>query len=197
MGYVRSSPLPAIEVESLYPPFNMRCRWLADKFLLKSLSFSNCPIFDTFYSLFLTCRYVSKSLPILALTANSISPFHQYVLTNFKHPMHEIRYDVLLYSTHVHIADISPGFSSLDLRNSSPFIECNFTDFIVIYTDGSVSTLSAGYSFYITELHISCTSNLLPSSSSFTAKCFAIVEALNFISTSPYKKFLIVLSPIS
>jgi len=90
MGYVRSSPLTAIEVNSLYPPFNIRTCWLAGKFHLKSLSLFNCPIFDTFYSLFLTWRYVSKSLPILALTANYISPFHQYVLTNFKHPMYEI-----------------------------------------------------------------------------------------------------------
>ena len=148
MGYVRSSPLPAIEVESLCPPFNIRFRWLADNFLLKSLSLSNCPIFDTFYSLFLTWRYVSKSLPILALSANSISPFHQYVLTNFIHPLSEITYEVILYSTHVHIADIFPDFSSSDLRNSShvvinnifsELIECNFSDFIVIYTDGSNS----------------------------------------------------------
>jgi ribonuclease HI len=114
--------------------------------------------------------------------------------------MYEIGYDVILYSTHVLIADIFPGFSSLDLRNSSPvginnifsdFIVCNFPDFIVIYMDGSVSPLSAGYSFYISQLHISCTSNLPSSSSSFPAELFAIVEVLNFISTSSYKKFLI------
>jgi len=78
--------------------------------------------------------------------------------------MYVIGYEVILSSTHVHIADIFPGFSSLDLRNFSPvviynifsdFIESNFPDFIVICTDGSVSTLKAGYSFYIPELHIS------------------------------------------
>lgn len=94
-------------------------------------------------------RYVSKSLPILALTANS-APFHQYILTNSQLPMYEIGYEALLYSTHVHIADIFPGFSSFGLRNSSSvvvnnifsdFIECNFPDFIVIYKDGSVFPL--------------------------------------------------------
>jgi len=46
MGYVRSTPCPAIE--ALCPPFNIRCRWFVGKFLLKSLSHSDYHIFHTF-----------------------------------------------------------------------------------------------------------------------------------------------------
>ncbi|KAL4082751.1 hypothetical protein QTP88_029647 [Uroleucon formosanum] len=101
MGYVRSSPLPAIEVESSCPPSNIRCRWLAGKFLLKSLSYSSSPIFDLFYSLFLTWRYVPKNLPVISLVANSVSPFHEYILTNIKLPIYEIEYQALLLPAQV------------------------------------------------------------------------------------------------
>ncbi|KAL4099050.1 hypothetical protein QTP88_023545 [Uroleucon formosanum] len=200
MGYVRSSSLPAIEVESSCPPFNIRCRWLAGKFLLKSLSHSSSPIFDLFYSLFLTWRYVPKNLPVLSLVANSVSPFHEYILTNIKLPIYEIGYQALLLPAQVLLVNPFPSLSSSELRVTSPavinslftdFIDNNFANFIVVYTDGSVSPLSAGYSFYIPNLHISFTNNLPPSSSSFTAECFAIIEALNCISSFSYKKFLI------
>ncbi|KAL4112254.1 hypothetical protein QTP88_016075 [Uroleucon formosanum] len=200
MGYVRSSPLPAIEVESSCPPFNIRCRWLAGKFLLKSLSHSSSPIFDLFYSLFLTWRYVPKNLPVLSLVANSVSPYHEFILTNIKLPIYEIGYQALLLPAQVLLVNPFPSLSSSELRVTSPavlnsfftdFIDNNFADFIVVYTNDSVSPLSAGYSFYIPNLHISFTNNLPPSSSSFTAECFAIIEALNCISSFSYKKFLI------
>ena len=54
MGYLRSTPCPVIEVESNCAPFNIRCRWLANKFMLKQLSHSNHTIFDMYYSLFLS-----------------------------------------------------------------------------------------------------------------------------------------------
>lgn len=52
------------------------------------------------------------------------------------------------------------GFSTMELRTTSPivinslflkFIESNFLNFIVDYTDGSVSPLSTGYYFYISS----------------------------------------------
>ena len=206
MGYVRSTPLPGIEVESTCPPFNIRSRWLAGNFLLKSLSQANCAIFDTYYSLFLTWRYIPKSLPVLSLTANSISPFHQYIITHTKHPVYEIAYETLLHSTPVHVVNLFPDFSTSDLKTSSPavinnlflaFIESKFPDYMVVYTDGSVSPLSAGFSFYIPQLNISFTSNLPPSSSSFTAECFAIIEALNMISTFSNNNVLIASDALS
>jgi len=72
----------------------------------------------------------------------------------------------------------------------SNYLNVNFSNVIVIYTDGSVSSLSAGYAFYILKLDISLTNNLPPSSSSFIVKCYAIIEALtlilNFASNNNY-----------
>ncbi|KAL4154600.1 hypothetical protein QTP88_000457 [Uroleucon formosanum] len=122
MGYVRSSPLPAIEVESSCPPSNIRCRWLAGKFLLKSLSYSSSPIFDLFYSLFLTWRYVPKNLPVISLVANSVSPFHEYILTNIKLPIYEIEYQALLLPAQVLLVNPFPSLSSSELRVTYPAV---------------------------------------------------------------------------
>lgn len=73
----------------------------------------------------------------------------------------------------------------------SEYLNANFGNYIRVYTDGSVSPLSAGYSFYIPELHISFTNNLPPSSSSFTAECYAIIEALTLIANLTPNYYLI------
>lgn len=116
-----------------------------------------------------------------------------------KFPVYELAYCAFIYPTMTYVINLFPGFSHVELRststvvtnnNFSNLINCNFYNFIVVYTDSSVSPLSVGYSFYIPEFHMSFTSNLSPSSSSFTAECFTIIEALNIISTLQYKTFL-------
>lgn len=61
----------------------------------------------------------------------------------------------------------------------------------MVYTNGSVSPLSAGFAFYIPELQLSFTNNLPASSSSFSAECYAIIEALTFISNLAPNNYLI------
>ncbi|KAF0757415.1 RNA-directed DNA polymerase from mobile element jockey, partial [Aphis craccivora] len=50
---------------------------------------------------------------------------------------------------------------------------------------------SAGYAFFIPELQVSFSNNLPPSSSSFTAECYAITEALQLILNFASKNYLI------
>jgi len=199
MGYVRSTPGPAIEVETICPPFNIRCRWLAGKFILKSLALSNHNIFDTFFSLYITWRYTSKSMPVLSIAANSLANFHQYILNSYKLPLYDQPYDSLLCTPLVQIDNFS-NFSNTELKSMSSsfvnklfsnFLNQNYPNFTIIYTDGSVSPFSAGYSFYIPELHISFSNNLPSSSSSFSAECYAILEALLFISDLAPNNYLI------
>lgn len=82
-------------------------------------------------------------------------------------------------------------------KKFSEFLKLNFDHFIVMYTDGSVSPLSAGYSFYIPELHISFSNNLPSSSWSFTAECYALIEALSLISNLASNKYLMVSDSMS
>jgi hypothetical protein len=147
MGYLRSTPCPIIEVESNCAPFNIRCRWLTNKFILKQLAHSNHPIFDMYYSLFLTWRYVTKSIPILAISAYSLSNFHQFILKSTKLPCYEQSYEFLLYSPSVLTDSNFSSLFSYDLQTMShsminkifsAFLKENFRHYITVYTDGSV-----------------------------------------------------------
>ena len=75
----------------------MRCRWLAGKFILKSLAQSNQTIFDTYYSLFLNWRYTLKSISVLSIAANSLSNFHQHIIKYIKPQIYERSFESLLF----------------------------------------------------------------------------------------------------
>lgn len=77
------------------------------------------------------------------------------------------------------------------------FIHNPFLLFTLIFTDHSVSPLLARYSFYIPEFHISFSSNLPLTASSYTAECFAIIEVLQSIYSLSPNKFLIATDSLS
>lgn len=115
-------------------------------------------------------HFFPKLSSYLSLIANSIFPFHQYILTYSKPPSYvwTISYVSLLNLPDVHLNNFLFGTLLLDLKSTSPtvinnffsdFLYTNFPDFIAMYIDGSVSPLSAGYFFYIPALHMSFTSN--------------------------------------
>lgn len=96
MGYVRFTPSSATEAETACPPFNIRCRWLVGKLILKSLAHSNHNIFDIYYSLIITCRYTSKSIPVLSIAVNTLFNFHLYTKKSNKLQLYGQHYDSLL-----------------------------------------------------------------------------------------------------
>lgn len=71
------------------------------------------------------------------------------------------------------------------------FIQNSFPLFILIYTNSLVSPISAGFSFFISVLHIFFNSNLPPVASSYTSVCFTTIETIKLISTLQPNKFLI------
>jgi ribonuclease HI len=68
----------------------------------------------------------------------------------------------------------------------------NFPNSLLVFTDGSVSTSSAGFSFYIPTLKISFSSKINSLASSYTTECYAIINALQFIFSLEFNNFLIV-----
>lgn len=206
IGALRSTPSPAIEVETSCQPLHIRVKWLASKFLLKHLSKKDSYIFNSFLEVYYSWRYVQKSLPVLATTAHSLAVTRNYIIQTNKLPIYLTNFQSLLLSPITHINKNFLNLSRTSLNSLPPnfvnnifldFIHNTFPLFILIFTDGSVSPLSAGYSFYIPEFHISFSNNLPPTASSFTAECFAIIEALNIVSTLPTNKFLIVTDSLS
>jgi hypothetical protein len=97
-------------------------------------------------------------MPVLSIAANSLSNFHQYIIKSNKPQIYEQSYESLLFFPLVHMdgqfTDL-PSHQLKSMSNSvvnyifSNHLNLHFPNSMVIYTDGSVSRLSAGYSFYI------------------------------------------------
>lgn len=112
-------------------------------------------------------------MPILSILANALSNFHQYICKSTKLPLYGQSSKFLIFSSLVQLEKKFPYLFSQELiKMSNPvvnkiffeFLRLNFDNFIVVNTDGLVSSISVGFSFYIPELHIFFTNNLPPSS---------------------------------
>lgn len=81
---LKSTPSPAIEVEMACPPYDIRCRWLAGKLLLKCLTNRDPAIFNSFLDIYSSWRYVQKSLPVLASIAHSLADTRYFIFNSYK-----------------------------------------------------------------------------------------------------------------
>lgn len=71
--------------------------------------------------------------------------------------------------------------STRNVNRSKMIRELNFHNYCLVYTDGSVSTNSAGFSFFIPEKMVKYSDTLPHFMCSFTAKCYAITTALEYL----------------
>jgi len=58
------------------------------------------------------------------------------------------------------------------------YIQCHFLNNVLVFTDGSEGSYTAGYAYAIPSMRIQSTGNLPPKAFSFTAECYAIQESL-------------------
>jgi hypothetical protein len=100
-------------------------------------------------------------------------PFRNYILNSNSFLLYKTNFSSLLLSPKIYHNKNFLSHSIDFLKTSFPifvngifqdysYIQKTFPLFILIYTDGSVSPTSAGYSFFIPDLLISFTNNLLP-----------------------------------
>lgn len=76
-------------------------------------------------------------------------------------------------------------------------ISSRFTNYLLIFTDGSVFTNSAGFSFYIPSLNINFSDNLPSKACSFTTESYAILSALEFVKSLNVINVLIISDSLS
>lgn len=129
-------------------------------------------------------------LTILAFVTSVLLHFSPFILRSSNRLF---LYDALFYtliSTPNVSIPIFLGYTSKALRMLSPIIiyflfqfiiSSTWSDYRVIYTYGSVSTKSAGFSFYILSIQLSFSDSLPYFDSFYTAKTFAVRHELIFI----------------
>ena len=130
----------------------------------------------------------AKTFPILASVAFSFSAFSPLVYrSHLRLQMYDTPYPVILFTPKVTISPNFLGYFPKELPRLpqslvdslfNEFIQSNFPNSLLIFTDGSVSVNSAGFSFFIPALNLSTASKLDAHASSFTTECHAIISAL-------------------
>lgn len=149
-GAIRSTPSLAIEIEMACPLLYIRCRWLAGKLLLKSLGSLHSDTSLNYLEVYYYWRYVQKILPILALTTHLLAPIREYIIKSNNLPLFETSFSSLLLLPIMHSNKIFLKFTIEFLKVTQPnfinglfldYISKSFTDFIWIFTNGSVTSL--------------------------------------------------------
>jgi len=129
---------------------------------LKALSDPHSTLFNQFYSLNSSWRYVTKSLPILVSIASSLSCLSLLILRPKNRLfLYHTSFGSILSNSIATIKPSSLGYSHISLLQFSAqvidnlfnfFISSEFPDFCLVFTNGSVS--SAGFSVYILKYSI-------------------------------------------
>jgi len=198
---LKSTPSLALNVEAACPPLHIRYRWLAGKFLLKCASSSSSRIIDLFRSVHSNWRFVHKFLPLLSSIIQSLSSALKFVISSDKLPLYNTPYPALIFSPSISICSNFLSYKPKELRLLPPHIVNNlFCQYIMdnhsystlVYTDSSVTSVSAGYAYHIPNLLLKSSGNLPTAVSSFTAECYAILEAIKATSSLPSGHFLII-----
>lgn len=102
IGALRSTPVVCLETECSCPPLEVRSKWIASKFLLKSMSNSFSSVSNLFYDLCKCWRCVVKSLPILVSVFHSFSNVLPHVICSKKRLfLHKVPFDTSIYTPSV------------------------------------------------------------------------------------------------
>jgi len=132
--------------------------------------------------------------PLLASTINSLQSFFSFRLFLVQSPVF-VRYSICGFTTthfsnYLSLLVLSFLFSIVNAAFND-LITTHYSHFCLVFTDGSVSRTFAGYCFYISNLSIKFSNNILLFTSSFTTKFLTILEALLTIIILFTHKFLI------
>ncbi|XP_050525071.1 uncharacterized protein LOC126896384 [Daktulosphaira vitifoliae] len=207
IGAVYSTPNMSLEVECVCPPIEIRSRYLAYKFLLKQISSPAKLIFHCFHSLSSLWRYVPKTLPLLASISTTLIPYLNSIITSINRlPIYDIPFHALTHFPKIHFNHLFLSYSKPQLQSLpinfvnylfDELISSRFANYCLIFTDGSVYTNSAGFSFFIPSLNINFSDNLPSKACSFTTESYAISSALEFVKSLNIINILIVSDSLS
>lgn len=200
-GFIKSSPIHVMESELCLPPLSFRRKYLAYKFLLKSMSVENGDSIAIISKLATVCEnsryWINKRRPLLSVVYNELSDvtvqkspiLEMYSLPTWVSNI-DIRSHLCLCIDDVHR---SKRFHSSDnlLKNSLNTIQRKYSDCFQIYTDGSKDDNGIGASFYDSQANITAKFKINSDISILEAELIAIYECLSYIRSCDGNKFVV------
>lgn len=196
IGFLKSTPIPVIEAETLEPPLYIRRNYLCDKFLLK----------------------------LINKNSNIITKVHNLAMLTLTHPYWKSKKSPIITDSYLWMAEFkndifsssNPFFGSLDVEffkfiskilierheENPTLIKNNFLEnlntkwknYEHIYTDGSLCNNKSGCAFYHQNRNIKRQFKLMDSTSIFSAELWAIWESLLYCLQYTDNTFFIVFS---
>lgn len=186
LGARKTSPILSLQVESVLPPIAVRFRWLFMKWFIRV---SSTPILsDTLslggehevWSFGETARNISQQIHHKQ-TRCKVTPLYSNVST-----WEDLSSRIALTLPHDHLHDASIN------HTYTKYLSENFPNYKHIYTDGSkLQDGSTSAAVYLPEKKITFTYKLNPSHSVLGSELYAILKALQHISSEDNPKYVI------
>lgn len=195
IGFLKTTPVVAMEAETIEPPLSLRRQFLSDKFIL-NLQSQLAPAMNkicTLSTLTLTSPYWRvKTSPAYVNSFIYLSEFQDVVFSSHGPQCYTIDYE--LYDCHlVTNSPTDPTDTPTRLRNSifQEEVGKKWPGFHTIFTDGSKEGENIGCAFYDSTKNVSGLYKLPKEASIYTAELTAIKEAMNYCQQQQEDKFII------
>lgn len=199
LGAMKTSPIIAMQVESVDPPLHLRRQYLADRFIFRCMQYSNHPIIAKLSSLYEKMQSSSfwrkKPPPSIInsfLKFLNLSPL-THRLTDF--PLYNINYEALTLKPEVILdSGINKNNCSAPHEFNSLVDERWSAGWHFIYTDASKPSNSScvGIGVYHHQYNIIQKIKLPPESSVFTGEVYGLYKAVEYIHLMKLNKCLII-----
>lgn len=196
-GAMKSSPINALQVECCDPPLKLRRQFLSDKYLYRSVQFSQHPILNKLESLsssIRSSRYWShKSPPCLVKSLEKFRSLDAPTHRSHNLPLFTCDYQALILSPNI---KYNLNIDKNNLNANSYFI-CKvakiWPGWNYIYTDASKRSPSGctGVGIYHSQYKITQHVKFPPETSVFTGEAFGLLKALEYILIMKLKEAVI------
>lgn len=195
VGYLKSTPVIAMQAELTEPPTHLRHQYLADKFLVFLLS-KRSEILDKLHSLSEKCDtdlyWRKKKKPLLVNSYMEFSKYNNIIQTNSTIPLYTKSYDIfnfpIISSAIEDVGQLPPHIRNRIFIDN---LHNRWEGYQYIFTDGSKSGEKVGCAFYHSNENRSQLIRLHKYTSVFTAELIAIKEALAYCLSIRESKFII------
>ncbi|XP_045484546.1 uncharacterized protein LOC123689266 [Pieris rapae] len=198
-GVMKSSPTNALQVECCDPPLKLRRQFLSDRFLFKSMQFSNHPLHEKLHKLnniIYTSRYWRhKSLPCLIISFRKFLTIHSRIYRSPSLPIFMTPFNSLILAPDIryNIGVSKQDILETNIRFMSRVEEQNWNGWDYIFTDASKISVDdcVGVGLVHWQHKIVQKIKLPPEASVFTGECFSLLKALELIILLKSKRTII------
>ncbi|CAH0552648.1 unnamed protein product [Brassicogethes aeneus] len=199
LGSMSSSPTNALQMEASEPPLNIRRQLLADRFILRKFAISSDMVINSLQKY--DPLYSKRSKALLIKNNCLFKSFKKYYETS-KTFLRKSKTPIFTYNFFEQLVPISvilewgvqkSSNTCLIKKLFEQKINNDWSEFVQIYTDGSVQKVKGSSSFgiYIPSLNIESSYEIDSRSSIFLAEQLAILYALKICLDKKIKKFII------